>query len=56
MSFSYLFRKKKSPEAIQVEIEVTRENYLKDLNKLRAKYAAAFLALRNEYKSASISG
>jgi len=55
MSFSYLFRRKKSPEAIQIEIETTRENYLKDLDKLRAKYAATFLALRDEYKSACIS-
>lgn len=55
MSFSYLFKRKKSPEAIQVEIATTRQNYLRDLDKLRAKYAAAFLALKDEYKSACIS-
>lgn len=53
---SYIFKifgkNKKSPEMIEVEMEMTRSEYLKEINKVRTKYAAALLTLSNEYKKA----
>ena len=42
-------KKHHTPEEIELEFEITRENYLKDLDKIRKKYANKLLKLSSIY-------
>lgn len=40
-------------QAIQKKFEKTRDNYLRDLNKLRSRYQTALASLANDYARAT---
>ena len=44
-------KKQHSPEEIEIQFEITRANYLKDLDKVRKKYASKLLKLTSAYGS-----
>jgi hypothetical protein len=44
----------KNSDQLQREIELVREDYLRDLDKLRKKYAVKFVKLSSNYSSACL--
>lgn len=47
--------RKASPNEIEIQFEQTRENYLKDLDKVRKKYAMKFMKLSSMYSNACLN-